>query len=271
MLRSLDQYFLFQAYELLGERLFGPEWTGGEYSLRALKVLAPEQLEARRQSIETKIADRNRQIASHRERIRRSVNAEEIASAQQNEKREIEARSRLDRSLFDLPRPDDSYRKDFAALQRHLTAENHLIQALRKSEIVARAGFGMLIPAEKWDSASGFKFHIELSLVIFPRDFANHRRGSVTFPRPEYEAWLGQQIPVVPDESNPVAPDVQCRNYLRGAVGVGKTMSRDEYRDEALRRFPGLSERRFRQLWSEVVPLDFKLPGRRKGRKKLGR
>lgn len=271
MLRSVDQYFLFQAYELLGEKLYGPEWTGGEYTLRALNVITPEQLEVRRQSIEAKIADQNRQIASHRERIRRSVNAKEIASAQRNVKREIEARSKLDRALFELSRSDNSYRNDFAASQRHFTTEGYLIQALRKGEIGARAGFGMLIPAEKWNSASGFKFHFDLSLVIFPRDFSNHRRGSVTIPRLEYDAWLGQQIPLVPDENNPVAPDVLCREYLRGVVVMGKTMSRDEYRDEALRRIPGLSERRFKQLWSEVVPPGFKLAGRRRGRKKLGR
>lgn len=271
MLLSVDHYYLFQAYELLGHWLYGREWTGSEYSYRDEGMLSPEQLAARRRPMEEGIERANREIASLGERIRKTVKADEIESAQQSERRCFETRAKLLAALYELPEPDESYRHSFAMLERRRVTEGRLIEALRKGDLAARAAFGIVIPAEKWNDASDFRFNIELSLVIFPRGFSSLRRASVTLPRPGFDGWLSEQIPVVPDPTHKIAPDVLCRDFLRSEVAKGKTMSRDKYRAEALKLFPGLTMRRFTQLWSEIAPRGFKLPGRPKGAKKSTR
>ncbi|MFC1672651.1 hypothetical protein ACFL12_00725 [Pseudomonadota bacterium] len=259
-----DDYTLFDAFNFLGIHLYGPVWTGYEVRREreedptpTLDARAP--LEEKAEHLASQLSDKynEQKIVEGRKEIRRVNN--EI----DNIRREMNENYQQLNNEGDV----QSYQvTDYEAWVRFEKAEGKLLKALCNDELRVVCLSGLVVKADLWaEMPKGFGYDLEHSLVFLPSRESSKQMDSGIIRKQQFEDWLANVIPENDEALAEVSPLVHCRSYLKGEVATGvKQMSRDEYMDDARKKIDGLSERQFRQAWTEIVPDTWKARGRRK-------
>jgi hypothetical protein len=106
-------------------------------------------------------------------------------------------------------------------------------------------------------------FRVAISLVDVTRDdFANYC-ASAGYPLPAF--WFGKQTL----RTSLAKAERDCAEWLRSLAKEPKQHPKAWYRDEAIRRFPGLSAKGFDRAWKRATPKEWWMagaPGKRKRR-----
>ncbi|MBF0168090.1 MAG: hypothetical protein HQL45_10710 [Alphaproteobacteria bacterium] len=259
-----NHYFLIEAFQLLGKRLFGPEWQGDEW--KAEKLDAPDVVVAKRTPLEAELSESDRQIAQIEDAISKNVKADKIENLKQ-EKRGLLARQQdIHKALRNLYVPDKCYQSRYAAFVRRHETEARLSEALRTDSIPSRILGGIILNGSHWQSRAGYRHMIDLSLIVLPRLVYSKRRGTVLVPMAECGAWLETLMPIVVDPEAPPSPEFQCVEFLRQIFAKGEPYpysTKLQYLEAATRKFPGLSKRAFDRVWGNHAPDSQKKRGRK--------
>ena len=172
----LDQYhFLLQAYDRLGRHLYGAEWTGQE--ILQPRLDPPEDVQVQREPLERQIGEVNAREDKIRAIISVTTDETLIAALEHEKGDQFSKRAQLQKDLRQLPKPDENYRRCYDAYARAEKAKAILFDALTSEAIKAQASLGMLIDWPGWGRMRGFRYDLDLSLVILPRTISGKRRA----------------------------------------------------------------------------------------------
>ena len=259
-----DDYTLYDAFNILGMRLYGPEWTGYEVWRErvedpspVIQALAPLQDEA--DQLATQI------------------------SAKYNEQKEVEGRSEIQRVNFEIDnlrkrqsevylqihQLDDlgsSQVKDYERWVRFENTEGKILKALCNEEFSVVCLFGMVVKSEFWtEMPEGFSYDFERSLIFWPSNSSSRQMSSGIIRKKQFEEWLETVIPIVPHEGANISIEQRAQSWLKEYVKFwdGKT-KRDQIKDLAMSEYPDLAGRAFKRIWDAEASVAMKSPGPRK-------
>ena len=266
---ALDQYYyLLQAYDALGRRLFGREWTGQD--LLQPRIDPPEILAERRAPLEQKLKAIDARDDEGAAAMQRLMSEEERDRLKEEKAALFAERAELQQDLGRLPALNDDYRRSYDAYARSEKAKAMLFGALNSGSVKAQAGLGMLIDWPYWSRARRFRCDLDLSLVILPHTFSSRRRDSVLIRKDHFDAWLKTVTPLSPELIAQLEPEALCRAWLR-ELGQ-KHPDRSPFKKTAMRadakRDFRVSANVFDRLWDDVVPVTWKRAGAPKGARK---
>ena len=251
-----------EVFGAVGYRLFGGEWSGNE--IWASPIEPPETIESRRQPIIDQITEKDGLEKTLRAKISKSTNPTRIKRLEIDLMALVADRAGLISQANNAPAPDGRYRESYECYARRERAEQELIGALAKGSIVANCLDGMNVPDNFWSGRWGFRYYLDLGIVVLPRDYAGRRRASVIFDEVATERWIETVMPLDVGRLTELSPKTRCELFLREAVKLGPQIkSKIELRKEARESIPGLSERAFNGAWDRVVPESWRRPGRR--------
>lgn len=255
-------YLLNEAFELIGQRLYGDAWTAQE--LFARKIVSPDEMMAERAPFEAAIDTAQRLIGRLRKEQGRVTDTRRLVEIEAEIKDASERRSDAYFQLQHLPDPtDDSYISDHGTFLRRNNAEQTLITALGRGDIEVWLLGGSGVPKEFWHGQNGFAYDLMLSVVWMPRQRSGLRRGSARIRETQFDDWLRSVLPDDAADRADISPEDRCRAFLIEAGRSGpKAKPRDAYKKEAMAAIPGLSERAFLQAWAEIAPPHWKRRGR---------
>jgi hypothetical protein len=256
-----EVYTLSDAVELIGRRLYSDTWTGVEYQQQ--KRLSPTELGALREPLEIQMAAATDEVKAIHAAMRRSLDKGEIESLRAREEiaqaRWRECSSQLN---FHLPELNDHYRNAYEGYARWKASEEVLLKAIRGFQIQVHDGRGRQLNSSVWAHLH-FHYSIELSAVKNSKISGEPRRQAARIDRQALLNWLDQLEPIVKPRHLPT-PEEQLREYLKQqvkAAEIAPRKTKSDHRDDVSRRIPGISKRKFEQVWAEVVPKEWQLPG----------
>ena len=256
-------YFLLDAYDRLGQHLFGSQWTGQEINEHPIR--SPKEIEAERAPLEAKITEIAGEIKRHDAAKMKLLKEKDLADNQRTLDDLFEQRGTLQANLWEIGEPTSSYRLGYAAYERRKVTEERILLALQSGEITGAFCGSTNVPNDLWKGTRGFKYYLELSIAAVPRNVSSKRHHAVLISKKEFDRWLGDVIPEVIDEKAPPSPALLCRKLLREQVKKGpKLKTKAAYREEAMTRIVGLSRRQFDIEWSREVSESWKKSGRPK-------
>lgn len=258
-------FFLEEAFELLGKHLYSSEWTGRE--LTAWPVDDPDVIERKRTKLDKRIEDLRAEIAATEERIATTVDATRIDELRERRAAQLNEHGSLHSTLALLPVIDDTYRNRHRTHQRRLNAEAILVDALSAGDLQALATRGLEntgIPKHFWQGEKGFKYYLELSLVVLPRQDFGKRRATVKFGRTDTHTWLKTVAPIAEGARAVRSLEEQATVWFVEYVERYKTKrpTKANVFDEMRERFPGLSKRACERIWNQHAPEKWKRAGR---------
>lgn len=260
---SEHYHFLLDAYDRLGKHLFGPEWSGQEIQLSP--VPPPEKLEESRRPLENKIAAFDARLAELANDRKRLLSESALVENMRKDATLIEERAGLLSQLSQMPEPDESYRNRYAAFRRRVVSEQRLVDALKHGALNAVMLGGFMVPDRLWHGAHGFKYYLDLSLVVMPRTESGRRRATLLVPKDQFESWLQGVKPEFIDEASPPSPEQLCRAWFRGLVRTSAgRVRKGDCLQEARENITGLSVRQFNRVWDNEAPPFWKSSGRPK-------
>ncbi len=257
-------YLLSEAFEMIGKRLYGTEWTSLE--ICANKQPAPEELEKRYADNEKARDQAHIELGEIEAQIAKTTSATKIQSL----KRKLAAiHSRLPdiHSELDLTRPDGAWRESAATYQRKLKAERMLIDALAQRKIQSHNGWNQTHDNHFWGGHPHFRHSIALSIVRMPKQYSSRGWEPSRINEGEFDKWLDTVEPVTSSALAQVTREDQCVAWLRRSVetsGGQQTKSKADYFTEASVQIAGLTEREFNRAWPRTVPASWKGGGRRR-------
>lgn len=254
-------YLLFEAFEALGQRLYGSEWTRNEFVAVGLETVEQAKAElARYQEIDERTTAQLDELSAE---SLRTTNAERI-KAIESAKAGAQAERATIHSNYWMPGWREGRIASARTYERRETTETMLIDAIKanKFPVVARHG-NTQRNLEPWLwQDKYFGYDLEISAVRVPSGWGK-RFQSARIPEGPFEAWLSTVVPLTPAGESALSPEEQCERYFAGEVAKGpKQMSRDQYIAQARKLIPNLSYRAARRTWdSRVVPDEWKKHG----------
>ena len=265
--RSRLNYTLTEAFEHVGDLLYGKDWSGHELLMTPRQD--PTDFKQERLNTFTSLEEIDRTI-SELERFNRSTNGGSEAGQGESTLSELQAESALLQAKYsELPDADDGYEKKFKIYQRKLNAEKLLITALANGEIKAQVLGGPVIPKALWKGKDYFRYSLQLNLVRLPRDITSKRHQSARIPIGKFQEWLRLLKPFATPVDKKYLSETRCREFLREVSAEGvQRHKKDKYYCLAKEwGIPDLARTTFNDVWKEegLLPDSWKLPGRRIG------
>lgn len=266
---DLRQYYtLFQAYDQLGRHLYGDSiWTGTEIDREKLRP--PEEIKAERAPIEARIHAIDEEVKNINDTIARIVDSAKIETATAKRTELLKERSEFQNRLFNMWDADERYAQSYEARRRREVTEKRLLEALKQGKLQAIFCRQTILPNYVWQGERGFRYYLDLSIAVVPNHVSAIRRGAVFVKKDEFHRWLDNVIPEIVHQTAVVDPRQRCRWFLLQAMKEGnekKLKTKAEYREEAMKLIPGLSERAFNAEWHHTVPESWRGRGRPKGK-----
>jgi hypothetical protein len=258
-------YVLREAYDRLGHRLYGDQWTGEE--INETRLEPPGVIEAIRAPIEARLVAIVEELKSEEEQLGKSPDAQVVARSKAKIEALFRERETLTRQLQHIYEPNDSYRERYAAHQRRANTEAILVDALGKEKVQAIYGSNTILPGFAWRGERGFRYSLECSIAIVPRHVNAIRRGPVFVKASSFADWLRTVAPEAPAGAAQRAIRECCTQFLlekTKETNGQQIKSRDEYFEEARTEIPGLSREEFLRVWGNTVPESWRGRGRRK-------
>lgn len=259
-----DRYvFYLQAYDQLGQHLYGDHWTRNE--IRARKVQPPERVEAEHRKLDVEMESvwaEVEALRAHRKSKMLDPNARRETELQETQL--LDKVQAINAKRFEQPYQRERHTRDYDTYVRGQITADKLLTAFKSGKL--RAAFGLdptTLPPELWHGAEGFRLYPHLSMAVVPPTVAASRRGSIMVERLEFETWLQSVVPVVPELQEPPTPEDLCEKWLRNLLDRGEVPKpKAEYRDLAMKEIEGLSWRKFDQVHARVVPPELRKAGR---------
>lgn len=257
------EYLLIEAFELVGERLFGPQWDGNE--AMATPVLSVAEHAARRAALAKQIAELRRQ---RRSGSTRKPGVSKPARPQSKAKREKIAATitTLAQRLQLMP---EDYRPDATALARYERRQATL-DTLRLALVNGRIGartleMGYVIPGVLWETTHRTWFHLHYGLIRLPGFQGRQRVQSVRIEERAFDRWLDTLPRTNGAEPQHFTAEELCKRWLRRMADTGDAANktRAEVFKEASRLIEDLPYRTFLRQWDRVMPEAFHKPGRK--------
>ncbi|MDK9721940.1 MAG: hypothetical protein OEL53_12240 [Rhodospirillales bacterium] len=259
-----SHYFLIEAFQLLGKRLFGPEWQEDE--LNAPRLEAPHIVAAQRAPLEAEIAELDNLVSGIDQSISRNIDMKAIEAFQEERANHFARRQEIIASLRNVYVTDLSYQSRHAAYVRRTETETRLFDALRSDNILSNILGGIVLNGSHWQNRPGYRHIIDLSLIVLPKLVYSKRRGTVLLPMAAFDAWLDTVMPIVINPASPPSPDLLCAQFLRRVFAQGEPYAyqkKQGFRAAARQAVPGLSDRAFNRAWGNTAPDSFKKGGRK--------
>lgn len=260
-------YDLTQAFLRLGERLYGAQWSG---NFRELSI-------RRKPSDPTAIAEKLEQLKIHEKEISALIDAEKSKIAKTTDPAIIDAStvkigglqrelSVIHQNQMNMPTPDEAA---WAAYERRTRTEEILIGALANRELQWWA-LGMVpVDSGPWERKPGYNYNIELSLVWWHPRIHGTRRQFVRIYKRSFDEWLKTVSPTGIGAAEKLSPLERAQIWFQKETKENEhpRMSRDNYIEEMMRLFHGLSKRQaLNQVWGRFAPAQWKKPGAKKGK-----
>lgn len=256
-------YFLSEAFEFIGHRLYGDSWTGHEIYQRS--VPSPEQLSQAHVISREAYEGVDKEISAIRERISRTIKEPEIRDLEEQLRSKTALREAAIRDLNSHPEPTDVNVSVYDNYQRKLKAEATLNDAIRNGRITVHNSHNHPIDNVFWKGHPHFCYDLELSVVRVPRSYSARRFHAARIAIPEFDAWLDTVSPVTRSAERLLSAREQCERFLRKMIEAGpQQKSKADYLYEAQTANPDLSKRAFDSVWNEIVPDSWKGAGRRR-------
>ncbi len=255
-------YLLTEAFEIIGKRLFSDGWTG--YELWARDIKPPGEIKSERAPLKDEIAKLDEMETALRDELSKTVDEERVEEVKTEIGDILTHRAELHSELSKNPEPPDSYYHDYQAFQRRNKAESTLLEALRGGDVKAHCLGGMVVDEQLWKGKKGFRYYIDLSMVVMPKRYSSRRRNSIRIPEGQFDAWLDVNLPIEKPETE-YSLEERCKNFLKRESDKGpQRKTKPDYFDEAQTKIPGLSRRAFDRAWVESTPMEWRKRGRRK-------
>lgn len=258
-------YLLSEAFELIGQRLFGADWNGNE--LTAFAVPSPEQMQADREPLLAALQAIESELLGVGGEIERTTNEAKMGEFTRRRESLFERRIEIANQLLSRPEPSDTNRWLYGNFQRKQRVESTLLDALRHGQIKAHDGRNCPIDNLLWRGHPHFGFSIELSVVRMPRNLSSKRFQPARISEPEFDEWLLTLAPLTASAEQSLPPIEQCRRLIHrwaNSNGGMQERSKEEYRAEAMAMIPKLTKRAFESAWAQAAPNDWKRLGRRR-------
>jgi hypothetical protein len=263
---SSPVYYFSEAFDILGQRLFGLEWRSSDIYQRT--AIDPEKVKAEHAPYQKAVDDLDAQTDALEARIGATVKDQDIARLRMERDAFIEQRVKAIDARSKHPAPQEHIYHDWAAYKRHETTTEYLIGALASNTIIAYGRRTRIIPDYCWNGERHFWFDIELSLARLPRSIDTRRPMSVRLPKDQFNDWLAKVTPLVPSAGQKISPGLRCQHFLERAVREAPDgapqMPKRAYLEEARASIPDLSEREFNKCWAIATPDSWKARGRRR-------
>lgn len=259
-----NDYTLADAFQTLGLRLYGPDWSG--YEVLGHKVSDPGAILAARVPLEEQLDQINIRIQIAQRGKKEARRKAEIVEINGELKKLRNDMGEISFQLSEVGEVRKSEIEDHAQWARFEQTEGILLDALRSDNLTIMTLSGQNVPPFLWaELPEGFGYDIERSLIFWPSAHSSKKMDGGRIAQLQFETWLLDVIPLHAAAVEAMTPWALCRAYLQEEVRGGeKRMTRDEYMSEACSKFDGLSVRKFLQVWSEIVPESWKSKGRRK-------
>lgn len=259
-----DDYTLFDAFNFLGMRLYGAEWTGYEVRREreddpapTLQTRAP--LEAKAEQLASLYSDKlqEQKKVEGREEIRRVNN--DIDNLRR-------AMSDNYHQLHQIEDVHDFKIKDYETWVRFEKAEGKFLKALCNDEIRVVCLFGQVVKPDLWaEMPEGFGYDLEHSLIFWPSSESSKQMASGRIRKLEFETWLETVIPIVPHDDATITTEQKAHIRLKELVQAwdGRT-KRDQFKEIIQGEFPDLGARAFKRIWDAESSPEMKRPGAKK-------
>ncbi len=255
-------YLLNEAFELVGERLFGTDWRGYGAELKARKIESPADLKSARKPIETEIAACDEKLTNLKNEAAKTINEQRAVEIATERESLISERAKLRGHLVEKLSPSESYVRDYEAYQRRSKAEKILVSALSSGKIEAYCLHTMDVPDFFWRQERGFRYDIKLSIIWMPRTYSSERRESVRIRDKKFDVWLDTIAPIDPSKHPDLTPEDHARYWFSDITRSGpKEKSRNEYVQDMIDRYPGLSRKAAKRIWENEALPDWKKSG----------
>jgi hypothetical protein len=261
-----DDYTLADAFHAVGDRLYGPKWSGLEILGRTADDPAPilEQIEALQPKLDA--ADQASQTAQAKLKVAVKVSERRQANAKiEAHRHDFFALQAQEQALKE--QLEDSQEQDHGEGVRYEEALDTLIGALAMGEIAVYCPNQFEVPQRFWqDEPDGFRFDVPLSLIVWPADYCARRLGSARLRRDQFLKWLYAVLPIEEYEAGQLSVEQQCAIWLKKEViNWNRRDTREYLKSVAMELFPGLSGRAFDRAWAKYASEDMKKPGAKTG------
>ena len=256
-----NHYFLLQAFDLLGRKLYPDSWAGNEYESR--DVPSPEELLELRTPIEQEIAKQERLWDEARTEIKIKLLSPEDQT--RCEQRIDEARNRcieLQEQLLHIEKPTKSHERAYKGFRRLVFVRDKLYKSFQNNEIQPLFDGTTHIDWDSWLRNNGCKVFLAISVMTTNRMMSGKRRGSVTVEKVPFDKWLRRIEPlegyVSPDREAQIEFDNVIIQMAQSGV---KTHTRDECIEIGVRQH-GLSANLAKKIWQKETPPEWRRKGR---------
>ena len=255
-----DAYLLLEAFDRLGQHLYGEDWTGTEPWARPTDP--PNLLREKRKSLGDRILELDAVLRDKHSRMHYAADEAERAAIAEEIRPLEQEKAEAERVRADLPIVTDSYMRDHDGFVRRERAEAELFDALRSGEIVLRYGTNLLIPYKDWSTEPGFKLHICLSMATASPKLSGLRRAPVTIDGKVFDQWLSKRLPINLPPDSPQAKEAALADDLRRHINSGDPrMKRPAFLKWAKAEYK-LGARPAGRVWDSIATPDMKHPGR---------
>ena len=253
-----------QAFEALGEHIFGKEWRGYEIEFgQRPRPPDPRELDDRLAWM-TGETERLRQLLISAHEFQSACKSTQAADAAERAHNRLKAeyQNHLDelRTLEKI-KPKQEQQE---AWQRYSVVWNKLIKALKTGELIATTHRGREITQDLLAGSGRMRFYLELSMAILPKCYGSSRRAAILIPKTMFNHWL---VSIEPKDEN--APfdiakwcEAQMLAYARSHMAPTKAALLSFLR----KKRPELSDKVFKSCWSRVAPKAWRKPGPKKNK-----
>lgn len=258
-----NHYFLLQAFDLLGRKLYPDSWTGTEYESR--EVPSPEELQNVRTPIEREIKEQEAIWEEAEKELKaKLLSVEDREDLVQRIDQARDRSNELIDQLQHIERPGASHESAYRSQQRMIVARDRLYEAFRVNEIEPRFNGSSLIHWDAWLRNEGCQVFLSVSMMTTSPSMSGKRRGSVTVEKVPFDRWLAKVIPLEGSISPEVESALAYTNYLENEIAGGvKNLTRDQYLEVGKKNY-GLGANEAKRIWRDTVPADWRKKGRRK-------
>jgi hypothetical protein len=266
-LALLEDYDLYQAFFLVGLRMFGDDWHGDREIYAKKNEASIESIQTRNQELINEKDQVLEEIKVFRRNAKNVKNPEKAALLDGMISEHWEQKAQLDNQIIDTGALDWEIRErdDY---KRRIAVEEVLIEALKNGKIKYWALNSIRMDNAPWEKRDGCTYSIELSCIWWGKKLgSSYRRQFIRIRKSTFDLWLDQNYPdVIPEDENSTALE-QAKTWFIEQLKKPQSSNwkRDKYIDYMTSTY-GLSVRKSKSVWDQIAPSDMKKAGRPKSK-----
>ncbi len=261
----MNEYALADAFHVVGDHLYGAEWTGREILGR--RAEDPQPTLAARKPLEAQNAELCLLIIQKNRDYKQAVGKAAINAIKYEISELDNKRGQVRADLSALGEVLESEINDHKLWERYEIVEGHLLRALTDEVFSVSSSFGLTVPAKLWHELPAdfdFDFDFERSLVFWPASEGATKMQTGRIKKEEFHEWLDTVLPIVESELEKFDEEKIAAISLKKKIEEDDSLRRDDYKKILLKEIPKLSGHGFKRVWDKIAPPEKKIRGRRK-------